>query len=142
MSSIDIELASQNVVSTRGFARVAAKINSDIDKTTTIYRRFDELAARNLLFYQAELAELEEQQRCLDDEDSNATDMPSIECQRDWEKFAAAANTNDVADTSKQRELKKMELAMKIREKLEKYRKCLEQLRAMNATDFLSRRST
>jgi len=42
-----------------GFPLVADKITSDVDKTTTIYRRFDRLSARNLLLLQAELAELE-----------------------------------------------------------------------------------
>jgi hypothetical protein len=59
MSTVDIELAPQSTESpTRGFALVASKIDSDIDKITTIYRRFDELSARNLLFYQAELLSL------------------------------------------------------------------------------------
>jgi hypothetical protein len=101
----------------RGFALVASKLASDIDKTTTIYRRFDELSARNLLFYQAELAELEEQQKEYDDEDKNARDQVSIECQKDWNEFVRNAKEGN------EREKEKMELAMKIREKLEKYRK-------------------
>jgi hypothetical protein len=100
----------------RGFALVASKLASDIDKTTTIYRRFDELSARNLLFYQAELAELEEQQKEYDDEDRNARDQVSIECQKDWNEFVRNAKEGN------ERQKEKMELAMKIREKLEKYR--------------------
>jgi hypothetical protein len=119
MTAGDIELAQNDVACTRGFALVASKINSDPDKSTTIYRRFDELSARNLLFYQAELAELEEQQKRYDEEDSAAKDKASIECQSDWNSFAKAASGTDVANG---REAEKMRLAMKVRELLEKYR--------------------
>jgi hypothetical protein len=119
MSAGDIELAQRKVAGTRGFALVASKLNSDADKTTTIYRRFDELSARNLLFYQAELAELEERQKRQDTEDRDAKDQASIECQSDWNKFAEAAESTDAAN---RREKEKMELAIKIRERLEKYR--------------------
>jgi len=121
MSSLDIELADQNVNPTRGFACVASKIASDIDKTTTIYRRFDELSARNLLFYQAELAELEDHLGEYDVVDKNAKDEASIKCQRDWSQFMSKANDGDGA-TAIVREKAKMELVMKIRDKLEKYR--------------------
>jgi hypothetical protein len=98
---------------------MASKIASDIDKTTTIYRRFDELPSRNLLFYQAELAELEDLQREYDKEDLNEKDQVSIECQRDWSEFDKHAAEEGLVQ---KREKEKMELAMKIREKLEKYR--------------------
>lgn len=99
----------------KGFVAVAAKITSDPDKSTTIYRRFDSLSAQNLLFYQAELAELEELRKRYDTEDQKARDDVSMECQRDWESFARRANDGG-------REKRKMKLAMKIR-RLEKYRK-------------------
>jgi hypothetical protein len=35
------------------------KLASDPDKTTTIFRRYDRLSSRSLLFLEAELAELE-----------------------------------------------------------------------------------
>jgi hypothetical protein len=122
MPNLDVELASQPAKPARGFALVASKIASDSDKTTTIYRRFDELSARNLLFYQAELAELEGQQRDYDEVDRNAKDQASIECQRDWSEFEKHAS-EDENGMVQRREKEKMELAMKIREKLEKYRK-------------------
>ena len=122
MPNLDVELASQPANPARGFALVASKIASDSDKTTTIYRRFDELSARNLLFYQAELAELEGQQSDYDEVDLNAKDQASIECQRDWSEFEKHAN-EDENGMVQRREKEKMNLAMKIREKLEKYRK-------------------
>ncbi|RDL30108.1 uncharacterized protein BP5553_10386 [Venustampulla echinocandica] len=104
-----------------GFIGLTAKIAADPDKSTTIYRRFDALSARNLLFYQAELAELEERQNQYDKEDRKARDQlnqASIECQHDWETFANYAK--EVG-----RERSKMELAMKIRTTLEKYHEAL-----------------
>ncbi len=121
MSTSDIELANKNVNPIRGFAQVASKINSDVDKTTTIYRRFDELSARNLLFYQAELAELEDELNQLDDEDRSAKDETSVACQRDWRTFEIYANGRD-GSAARAREKQKMELAMNIRDKLERYR--------------------
>ncbi|KAE9362993.1 hypothetical protein N431DRAFT_423351 [Stipitochalara longipes BDJ] len=128
MSAADTELAQRSVARTRGFALVASKLNSDEDKTTTIYRRFDELSARNLLFYEAELAELEEQQKRQDAIDSDAKDPASVECQSDWSRFVEAAKSTDVANG---REKDKMELAMKIRERLEKYHAALASHQAL-----------
>ncbi|TVY42734.1 hypothetical protein LOCC1_G004107 [Lachnellula occidentalis] len=110
MSTPDIELGPRNVTSKGGFALVASKINSDADKTTTIYRRFDELSARNLLFYQAELAELKEQLKEYDEEDSQARDKIAVESQRDWSVFERSAGEWVV------REKRRMELMMEIRE--------------------------
>ncbi|TVY18730.1 hypothetical protein LARI1_G002861 [Lachnellula arida] len=119
MPTPDIELGPKNVTSKRGFALVASKINSDVDKTTTIYRRFDELSARNLLFYQAELAELEEELKENDEEDSQARDEVAVDCQRDWSVFERSAGEGVV------REKRRMELVMKVREKLGKYHTAL-----------------
>lgn len=123
MSPQDLELASRDAGPSKGFSAVASKIAHDPDKSTTIYRHFDWLSARNLLFYQAELAKLEEVQRHYDEEDRKARDEMSIECQRDWKKFAKCGEEAG-------REKRKMDLAMTIRIKLENHRK-------LTATDFL-----
>lgn len=112
----DIELAHPNPCD--GFIAVSSKIASDPDKSTTIYRTFDALSARNLIFYQAELAELEHQQKHHDEEDRNARERGEKEpilCQRDWETFVRSSQNDG-------REKQKMDLAMRIREVLEKYR--------------------
>src|SRR5580692_1771025 len=51
-----------------GYPQYAALIASDKDKSTTVYRQFDRLAARNLLYLETELAELEARQDSLDKE--------------------------------------------------------------------------
>ena len=100
------------------FCYVASKIAFNPDKTTTLHRRFDELSARNLLWYQAKLLELEEQQKEYDNEDSNAHDEVSIERQRDWSEWVKHAGGGSADRT---RERQKMELAVEIRNTLEKY---------------------
>jgi hypothetical protein len=52
-----------------GYPSLASFIASDKDKSTVIYRRFDCLFARNLLYLQSELAELERRQTVFDAED-------------------------------------------------------------------------
>jgi len=59
MNPTALELGRARQKPIHGFPRVAAKIAHDCNKTTTIYRRFDRLSACNLLYLQAELAELE-----------------------------------------------------------------------------------
>ena len=49
-----------------GYPRFAAFVANDEDRSTTIYRRFERLSARNLLYLETELAELEAAQDRLD----------------------------------------------------------------------------
>lgn len=51
-----------------GYPRFAAFIAEDKDKSSTIYRRFERLGARNLLYLESELAELEAEQDAMDKE--------------------------------------------------------------------------
>jgi hypothetical protein len=122
MSQICAELGGLKPID--GFPLVADKIASDADKTTTIYRRFDRLTARNLLLLQAELAELETLQNRYDAEDLKKRDQVTIECHRNWvefEKYSSATENNGQPTWPDQRE--KMRLVMKIQEKLKEYRK-------------------
>lgn len=121
MNQSTLELA--RVKPINGFPRVADKIASDPDKTTTIYRRFDRLSARNLLFLEAEIAELEAQQNKYDTDDLLAANQGVIECHSDWRKFERYANEKDQSGKLTQRtQAKKMKLALKIKEKLKEYR--------------------
>ena len=110
----DVELTAAKTEPTKGFIAVSAKIAADPDKTTTIFRRFDELAARTLLLYEVELTELEEELRQCDEEDKRAKDQASVECQRDWREFVRGSKEDG-------REKRKMELVMTIRARLERY---------------------
>jgi hypothetical protein len=110
-----------------GFPRVADKIASDPDKTTTIYRRFDRLSARNLLLLQAELAELEALQNRYDTEDLKKRDQITIDCHHEWgefEKHGTATESKGKLIPADPNQKERMDLAMKIRAKLKEYRKC------------------
>jgi hypothetical protein len=62
--SRDVELGSNSLRPLDGFPSLAQFISSDPDRTSLVFRRFDNLAARNLLYLQSELAELEAKQAC------------------------------------------------------------------------------
>jgi len=107
-----------------GFPRVASKIASDPDKTTTIYRRFDRLSARNLLYLEAELAELEalQDKQDADDLQFRRNDDATDRCHRDWNMFESCANEKDEdVNVLNQLQAEKMALALKIKEKLKEY---------------------
>jgi len=116
-----VELAKVKPIN--GFPRVADKIASDPDKTTTIYRRFNRLSARNLLFLEAEIAELEALQNKYDADDLLAANQVAIECHSDWRKFERYANEKDQDGKLLQpNQAVKMDLALKIKRKLKEYR--------------------
>ncbi|XPS96317.1 hypothetical protein M3J09_005587 [Ascochyta lentis] len=102
-----------------GFPSLANFIASDRDRTTLIYKRFDELAARNILYIQSELAELHNQQRKFDLEDLVA-DLATKKCARDYEVFEKTATGNADANQAK-----RWELMLKVRRTMKEYREAL-----------------
>jgi hypothetical protein len=101
-----------------GYPSLAAFIASDRDRSTLIYKRFDELAARNLLYLQSELAELHAKQRTFDQEDLTA-DIPTKQCARNFGDFKRTALANEL----KQKE--RWELVKQVRETMKEYREAL-----------------
>ena len=99
----------------KGYPSLANFIASDHDKSTAIYRRFDRLSARNLLYLQSELVRLEARQAQYDAEDlENGTEEKASA--RDWEIFKdKAEEQNNV------REKQRMELVLEIRAKMKEY---------------------
>ena len=122
----DVEKANRKPKPINGFPRVASKIASDPDKTSTIYRRFDRLSARNLLFLEAEIAEFEALQDEYDVTDLKHQDDMTINCHSDWREFVKYADEKHADGKFAQpRQRGRMELALKIKEKLKEYRKIL-----------------
>src|SRR5579862_4353699 len=79
-----------------GFADFAAYIASDAE--LAIYRRFSRLSARNLLYLQSELLELERAVDAFDAEDLREQQGPDIDearIARRWEEFAAMAEKRE-----------------------------------------------
>ncbi|KAF2182350.1 hypothetical protein K469DRAFT_586666 [Zopfia rhizophila CBS 207.26] len=100
-----------------GYPSLAAFIASDRDQTAAIYRRYNRLAARNLLHLQSELAELEAEQDRLDEEE-RLGDNASKQFSRNWPDFCCAA-------LSDPRQKERKQLAENIRTTLHEYRKAI-----------------
>ncbi|KAM7204001.1 hypothetical protein V8F33_001972 [Rhypophila sp. PSN 637] len=96
-----------------GFPSLAAFIASDPDRTAGIFKRFDRLAARNLLNIQAELAELQAQLDIFDNDDKIS--MESLQSLRNWSDYKKR-QAEDPA---------RMELMIKIKEAMKEYREAL-----------------
>lgn len=82
-----------------GFPSLAAFIASDRDKTTLIFKRFDRLAARNLLHLQSELARLQHKLDLLDQQSlKNDPDYENVMLKkqylRNWDDFIMASETS------------------------------------------------
>jgi hypothetical protein len=96
-----------------GYPSLSTFIVSDNDRSTFIYRRFDRLSTRNLLYLQSELAELEARQIAYDTEDVEGA-MTDKQCARNWADFKSQSQDNE-------RQRKRMILVKEIRETLEEY---------------------
>ncbi|KAJ4355439.1 uncharacterized protein N0V89_003455 [Didymosphaeria variabile] len=112
----DIELRFHKL---SGFPSLASFIASDRDRTTFVYKRFDELAARNLLYLQSELAELQSKQRGFDDDDLVA-DLATKQCARNYAEFMRAAK-----DAGNERQKERKALMLEIRQTMKDYREAL-----------------
>ena len=121
--SEDPESSSAKIRHARGYPSLAAFIASDCDHSTSIFRRFDRLSARNLLYLQSELAELEAKQDALDNEDHRASTHDK-QCLRDWQKLRERAKSPDNL-----KERQRLDLALEIRKKLQEYRESSPVLR-------------
>lgn len=123
--SIDIEKASDEVLYLTGFGSFSGVIASDSEHTSAIYKRFDRLAARDLLYYQSELAELQARQDLYDKEDAIGVSGLSTEWEeirqnaQDWTLFKRSAD----ADAPDGRWKKRMGLAMETRRVMKEYSK-------------------
>ena len=97
-SALSLEILEQGMGSRKerkkqlleGFPQTANFIAKDPAKTTVMFRRFDQLAVRNLLHLEARLAALERSQKAYDrdDVDFNSGNEPITTAARSWEDFA------------------------------------------------------
>lgn len=111
----NIELAIPNPEYVNGYASVAEFIARDRDNTSTIYRRFDRVAARNLLYLQSKLQRLEAIQDNLDGQDLRTNDKESKKAATSWENFISLA-------TMREAEKRRMEIAEEIQKTIKTYR--------------------
>jgi len=102
-----------------GFADVARWIAVDPDNETFIYRKFDELAARNLLYLQSELLSFQKQLNELDKSDANSDDMDLKDASRTWETLTQQC------DSGNEEARVRMDWIVRIRGKLKEYHEAL-----------------
>ncbi|CEL10400.1 hypothetical protein ASPCAL13520 [Aspergillus calidoustus] len=121
--SLDSEHDGFEVHYVKGFPSLAQFIARDYDHSTFILKRFDELTARNLLYFQSELADLQARQDQYDREDFKAS-WEAKEGRRDWEKFRSRADPKSGSDFSPE-DQKRMGLALAIRKKLREYKETI-----------------
>lgn len=99
-----------------GYARLSEHMGRHPE--LAILRRYSTLANATLLFYHAEIAELEERLRKVQERDKNSDDEVCRQNDRAWKTLEGSATLDDPP----QRE--QYELIMKLRKLMGKYRKC------------------
>ena len=98
-----------------GFPSLAAFIATDPEHSTALYRRFDRLSARNLLYLQSELVTLEKRQDELDRQDLLSDELNAKESARDWDILKARAKSGDGEAEER------VKVAHAIRDKIKEY---------------------
>lgn len=120
--SIELALAVQQrdaCRSLRGFPSLAAFMSSKANCESFIYKRFDCLAARNLLHLQSELASLEgklQEGDEVDHDEVGARGREARNCARSWEDFERIQERDP-------EQRKRWDLHQRIRKTLREYRK-------------------
>ena len=90
----ETELATFAIQQVIGYPSLASFVASDKDKSTVIFRRFDRLSARNILYLQSELAELEARQDAYDKEDVKGS-MTDKKFAWDWYEFKKQSENDE-----------------------------------------------
>ncbi|KAB5572028.1 hypothetical protein GE09DRAFT_653750 [Coniochaeta sp. 2T2.1] len=96
-----------------GFPSLAAFIANDRDRASAIFKRFNRLAARNLLLLQSELAELQSRLDALDADDQKS--MEALQALRNWGDYKARNGVDS----------DRMKLLAQVRTTLREYREAL-----------------
>jgi hypothetical protein len=115
----DIESQALRTEDKIGFAQVASWIASDLDNETFIYRKFDEISARNLLYMQCEILLLEKELESFDRRVARRdTTMELRDAARTLEELIEQSKAEN------QDAKNHLELIMSLRSKIKEYRKC------------------
>ncbi len=102
-----------------GFAAAAEWIADDCDSETFIYRKFDDLGARNLLYLQCEILLLRKRLAAYDQRVArDDADMDLKEAARTWEVLV------EQCEAGRDGALEQMSLIVELRAKIKEYRMC------------------
>ncbi|KAF5673451.1 hypothetical protein FHETE_3365 [Fusarium heterosporum] len=103
-----------------GFAALSSLMASDGDQELLIFRKFDEISARNLLYLQCELLSIEERLEKLDKKLSSSGDMDLEEAAETWEVMI------EQAQDGKTEAKEMMALIDQLRAKMKEYHEALD----------------
>jgi hypothetical protein len=104
-SDVDIEMDStSNTRRLEGYPTFAAFIARDRD--AAIYRKFEHMSARSLLYLQSELHELEGKLEGLDDADSKSSSFETEAVGRAWHHYNSETNERGKEHRQLQAEIK------------------------------------
>ena len=117
--SPDIELAIPRALRAPrdGYPALAAWIAHDPDNESYVFRKFDRLSARNLLYLQSQLIALEGTLDRLDEETQESQDMELRLSAQRWETFEKNAEDPNRPESPR------MELTKVLQKKIKEYRK-------------------
>lgn len=101
-----------------GYAAAASWLARDPDNETFIFRRFDKLAAVNLLYMQSDILELEKRLDDMHLVTVGSHDMDLKDAASTWETLVHQCRSNNSGQDAKDR----LGLIMELRSKLKEYR--------------------
>ncbi|KAI8627956.1 hypothetical protein F5Y19DRAFT_440527 [Xylariaceae sp. FL1651] len=135
MEQIELGQNHHNTTSPKpaGYAQWASWIASDTDNEPFVFRKFDDLAALNLLYLQSEMLEIETQLKKLDQEEVRQPDIESINATRQWEVLSAQCALSELTDSESTnlgskafiRAKKRMGLILRLRARIKEYHEAL-----------------
>ncbi|KAK1731968.1 uncharacterized protein BDZ83DRAFT_11248 [Colletotrichum acutatum] len=91
----DIQNFAETKDHSQGFAEASWLLASDVDSESFIFRRFNRLSARNILYLQCELLALEERLEKFDRVVDRNIDTSLQEFARKWERLLAQSNEGE-----------------------------------------------
>jgi hypothetical protein len=97
----------------KGYPKLAARI--EVQPELAIYRRFGALNAQNLLYYQAELMDIEEKLMAQQVKDNQDTNGAKQKYASNWFRLKVSATDGDT---------KQLDLVKRMREILKEYSEC------------------
>lgn len=106
-----------------GFQAVSRWIAADDDGEAFVFRKFDRLAARNLLYLQARMLALEER---INKIDGAAGSMDMLQVLRNWEMLVAKSEDSRVHIEAREKMKKQIDLHEELQKTIKEYRKLMK----------------
>ncbi|KAI6584227.1 hypothetical protein MCOR12_010623 [Pyricularia oryzae] len=106
-----------------GFQAVSRWIAADDDGEAFVFRKFDRLAARNLLYLQARMLALEER---INKIDGAAGSMDMLQVLRNWEMLVAKSEDSKVHIEAREKMKKQIDLHEELQKTIKEYHEALD----------------